>query len=137
MNMTKRFYIAAAVLLVLAGCHRKLGPYRNMNRWLIPQENDRRPLNGHPKEVTEKTYMAADTSNPGKRRMLYQKFGFNADGDLVKGSTFVNDTLVLTSDNHFDSTGLQQTVTNVKTGQTLQTVTERMPDGRYKTTSEH
>lgn len=137
MHMTKPFYVLAVVLLVLAGCHRKLGTYRNMNKWLIPQGNDRRPLNGHPKEVTEYSYMAMDTVDTAKRRKMYQKFGFNADGDLIKGSTYINDTLVMTSDNHFDSTGLQQTLTNVKTGQTMQTVTERMPDGRYKTTAEH
>ena len=137
MNMMKPLLFVAAALITFTGCHSNLGPYQNMNKWLVPLGNDRRPLNGHPKEVTEYSYMAGDTANSAKRRILYQKYGFDADGNLVKGSTVMNDTVVLTSVNTFNADGLQQTVTNVKTGESVQTTTKRLSDGRFKTVANH
>ncbi len=99
------------ILLFVTGCHRPLGPYRNFDQWLLNVDDDghRRPLSDHPKEIREYNYMASDTDKPEKRRMRYDRFGFNADGDLSWRKTYLHDTLLTTSTGRYDANGYQST----------------------------
>lgn len=135
--MTKHLFFLAYIVVAAGGCHTTLGPYRNMDKWLLVGGEDRRPLNGHPREVTEYTYNAADTIKPEVRGVLYVKYGFNADGDIVSRDTYMEDTIVMRSATTFGVNGRQETTTNVKTGQSSKVVTRPLGDGRFETINYH
>jgi hypothetical protein len=84
--MKNSFTLLALSALVAGSCHRPLGPYRDTDKWLLNAEDDRRQFSDHPKEIAEYNYKASETEKPGKRRMLYDRYGFNADGDIVWGN---------------------------------------------------
>jgi hypothetical protein len=135
--MTKHLFGLAFIVVALVGCHPALGPYRNMDKWLLLSGEDRRPLSGHPRQITEYTYKAEDTSKPGWKRVFYIKYGLNAAGDIVSRDTYMEDTVVMKSETHFDVNGWQQTTTNVKSGQSSKVVTRPLGDGHFETINYH
>lgn len=126
-----------AGMLFLGGCHHGLGTYRNMDRWMLPAGDDRRPLGGHPREITEYDMRGEDTGDVGKRGLFYVKYGFGADGDLISRDTYLHDTLVMKSAAVFNQEGYQDVTTNVESGQSARTYSRRLSDGRYKTVFVH
>jgi hypothetical protein len=131
--MVKSIIFLSILLFFGAGCHRPLGPAHNMEKWLLNEGDDRRPLNGHPKEIREYDYNAVDTDNLIRRRRLCDRYGFNADGDVVSHDTYLNDTLVFTWKGGFDANGYQWHSTDLTNGHSSTGVTRRLEDGRFKT----
>jgi len=108
-----------------------------MDKWLLLGGDDRRPLGGHPREITEFTVQPGDSGKAEKRGRFYVKYGFDADGNLVSRDTYINDSLAMKSKATYDSDGMQEVFTSVKTGESTRIYSRRLSDGAYKTVFIH
>jgi hypothetical protein len=129
----KPFLYLAIVFLVITSCHQPLGSYRSTGAWLLNPDDDRRPLSGHPKRITEYSYRASDTDRPEKQRKRYNTYGFDTDGNLNSEQIVLNDTLLYTWKSRYDSNGYQWTDTDLLSRFSQTGRTRPLGDGRYKT----
>ena len=129
----KPLVFLAIMLLVETGCHRPFGPFHNTDKWLLHRDLEFRPLNDHPKEITEYNYRASNMDKPEKRRQQYDRYRFNTDGDLISREIYFNDTLLSLWKGKFDSNGCQWTDTDLIAHQIETRTTRQLGDGHYKT----
>ncbi|HEV2480987.1 MAG TPA: hypothetical protein VGS79_15025 [Puia sp.] len=128
--MNKTLFMAAVVSMTVA-CRRG-GPYHNFDKWkTLPILWDA-PLKGHPREVLEREYPAADSARPDLKRFLSRKFHFDDDGNLVREDNFMDDKLVYWSIWRYDQDGPQEITTAADGKYSGRTVSKSIGEGRYK-----
>jgi len=110
--MRKNIVLLSAILISTA-CQPG-SRYPNMDKWILPNVVDRRPLHGHPREVTEYSILEADTATPAKWRQVYSRYRFNADGDMVNRASYLSGALITTDDYQYDENGVQVKSTDEK-----------------------
>jgi len=93
--------------LASSGCSTQVKRFPNLEKWILPDVVDGRPLNGHPKEVVEYSVFEtrlADSAEARRYRFLYR---FSADGDIVFKANYYSDSLIGTTTYQYDENGIQ------------------------------
>jgi len=131
--MPKNIVLLAAILISIACQPRKR--YPNMDKWILPNAVDRRPLHGQPREVIEYSIFEADTARPEKWREVYFHYRFNADGDMVNRASYLSGALITTDEYQYDENGVQAKSTDVKRGEFSGIVSRAQGNYSYRSIS--
>jgi hypothetical protein len=93
--------------LAFSACRSPVKRFPNFEKWILHDVVDRRPLNGHPKEVVEYSVFEtrpADSADARRYRFLYR---FSADGDIVFKANYHSDSVIGTTTYQYDENGIQ------------------------------
>ena len=131
--MPKNIVLLAAILISIACQPRKR--YPNMDKWILPNAVDRRPLHGQPREVIEYSIFEADTARPEKWREVYFHYRFNADGDMVNRASYLSGALITTDEYQYDENGVQAKSTDVRRGEFSGIVSRAQGNYSYRSIS--
>lgn len=104
--MTRTLCFLVMFFLAIDGFQRDSGKFPNMDKWILTENVGRRPLHGHPKQVTEYRSVYSDIARPDKSRGGYVRYTFDAEGNLVHGGTYINDTLRMEQEYRYDANGM-------------------------------
>jgi hypothetical protein len=122
-------------IIMAAACRSRGEPYHNFEKWKILPFLAERPLEGHPRQVVERSFAAADSEKPEKKRFLYYKFAFDDKGNLVRKDAYMSDQLAYFSVWQYDSDGPQEITEAPGLKDSNRSTTRSLGDGRYKTIS--
>ena len=128
--MNKILFMAAVVCLAVA-CRRG-GSYHNFDKWKTLPFVWNAPLKGHPREVFEREYQAADSARLDMIHFLSRKFHFDDDGNLVREDSYMSDKLLDWNIWVYDQDGVQETTTGADGKYSSRTVSKSIGEGRYK-----
>jgi hypothetical protein len=103
-HMIKNILLLAAIVAASAG-KAQLKRFPNMDKWILPDIVDKRPLHGHPRQVTQ--YSILPGQNDSAARGYYLVYRFDADGDINYKATYASGRLQSTEDYRFDENGAQ------------------------------
>jgi hypothetical protein len=123
------------IILAVSACHSGNEPYHNVDKWVITRDQHPRRLKDSPKTVTECEYSAADANRPDKKHLLYNRFSFNKDGDLISRKAYMSDSLVSEDWFQYDDNGIQSKTKAMKAPDSAWTNSWSLGGGRYKSIS--
>jgi len=83
------------IIVAVLVCQGGNEPYYDEYKWMLPHDLAGRRLNDRPKVVTECEYSGADSNRPDKKHLLYNKYNFNKEGDLITRDGYMSDSLNL------------------------------------------
>jgi hypothetical protein len=122
-------------IIMAAACRPRVEPYHNFEKWKILPFLAERPLEGHPRQVVERFFAAADSENPEKKRFLSYKFAFDNEGNLVRTDAYMSNQLAYFSVWKYDTDGPQEITEAPSLKDSNRNITRSLGDGRYKTIS--
>jgi hypothetical protein len=82
------------IILAVSACHSGNEPFYDEYKWSLPHDLPGRRLNDQPKVVTVSEYSAVDSGRPDKKHLLYNRYSFNKEGDLISREAYMSDSLV-------------------------------------------
>jgi hypothetical protein len=130
--MMKSTYVLLAFTMAVCACHGPNGPYNDKDKWMMNSVNfERMFLRGGPRQVTEYSYPAGDTSRSEKRH-TYARYGFDAEGNITSICDYRNDSPFFKIDQWLDAGGMQGRLADIVGGRVDHTVSRRLRDGRYE-----
>jgi hypothetical protein len=120
---------------VVSTCHSGNEPFYDEYKWALPHDVPGRRLNDRPKVVTQCEYSGADTNRADKKHVLYNRYSFNKDGDLISREAYMSDSLVSEARFQYGDNGMQSRTKTMKGPDSSWTSSRSLGGGRYKSIS--